>query len=45
MNNLLNLMNVSSFWQWVAKGCIIILAIILDSWTEKFFNKHLIKSV
>ena len=26
MNNLLNLMGVSSFWQWVAKGIIIILA-------------------
>lgn len=43
MNNLLNLMNVSSFWQWVAKGCIIILAIIMDAWTEQFFNRHLRK--
>ena len=39
MNNLLNLMGVSSFWQWVAKGLIIILAIVLDAQTDRFFNK------
>lgn len=39
MNNLLNLLNVSSFWQWVAKGCIIILAIILDVQTERILKK------
>lgn len=41
MNNFLNLMNVSSFWQWVAKGGIIILAIIMDAQTERFFNRRL----
>lgn len=40
MNNLLNLLNVPSFWQWVAKGCIIILAIILDVQTEKLIKKR-----
>lgn len=39
MNNLLNLMGVSSFWQWVAKGLIILFAIILDAQTDRFFNK------
>jgi ribose/xylose/arabinose/galactoside ABC-type transport system permease subunit len=37
--NLLNLMNVSSFWQWFAKGAIIILAIIIDSQSEKIISK------
>lgn len=41
MNNLLNLMGVSSFWQWVAKGCIIILAIIMDAQTERFLERRL----
>lgn len=41
MNNLLNLTGVSSFWQWVAKGCIIIIAILIDSKTEAFFQKRL----
>ncbi len=40
MNNLLNLAGVSSFWQNVAKGCIIILAILLDAQTEAFFNRR-----
>lgn len=40
IGNLLNLVNVSSFWQWFAKGCIIVLAIIMDSQTEKFFAKQ-----
>lgn len=39
MNNLLNLAGVSSFWQWFAKGCIIIIAIILDAQTEKILKK------
>ena len=43
MNNLLNLAGVSSFWQWVAKGLIIIVAIILDAQTERIFNKRLNK--
>lgn len=41
MNNLLNLTDVSSFWQWVAKGVIIILAILIDAKTEQFFQKRL----
>ncbi|MDD3212043.1 MAG: ABC transporter permease [Eubacteriales bacterium] len=42
MNNLLNLTGVSSFWQWFAKGCIIILAIFLDAQTENFLKKKTI---
>ena len=41
MSNLLNLVGVSSFWQYVAKGCIIILAILIDAKTEQFFQKRL----
>lgn len=37
INNSLNLGGVDAFWQWVTKGIIIILAIYLDSRTEKFF--------
>lgn len=40
ISNLLNLLGISSFWQWIAKGVIIILAIIMDAQTEKFFNKR-----
>lgn len=39
ISNLLNLLGISSFWQWVAKGVIIILAIFLDVQTENFFSK------
>lgn len=39
MNNLLNLTGVSSFWQWFAKGMIIILAIFLDAQTERFLKR------
>jgi len=39
IGNTLNLLNVSPFWQWVSKGLIIIIAIMLDSFTESFFNK------
>ncbi|NLO84794.1 MAG: ABC transporter permease [Clostridiales bacterium] len=39
MNNLLNLVGVSSFWQWFAKGCIIIIAIFLDAQTENFLKR------
>ena len=42
MNNLLNLTGVSSFWQWFAKGCIIILAIFLDAQTERFLKRKTI---
>lgn len=40
ISNLLNLLGISSFWQWVAKGIIIILAIMLDAQTEKFFDNR-----
>lgn len=30
LNNGLNLMNVSSFWQYVVKGCVILLAVFVD---------------
>lgn len=40
ISNLLNLAGVSSFWQWVTKGIIIIFAIFLDMKTESFFNKR-----
>ena len=30
LNNGLNLMNVNSFWQYVVKGCVILLAVYLD---------------
>ena len=39
MNNLLNLTGVSSFWQWFAKGRIIIIAIFLDAQTESFLKR------
>lgn len=39
ISNTLNLMGVSSFWQWIAKGSIIVIAIILDSQTEAYLNK------
>lgn len=42
MNNLLNLTGVSSFWQWFAKGCIIIIAIFLDAQTEKMLKRRTI---
>lgn len=38
ISNLLNLAGVSSFWQWLAKGIIIIIAIYVDKRTEMFFN-------
>ena len=34
INNLLNLMNVSSYWQQVVKGLIIAVAVILDVKTK-----------
>jgi ribose transport system permease protein len=39
INNFLNLAGVDAFWQWVAKGVIIILAIFLDSKTQMFFMR------
>lgn len=40
INNGLNLLNVSSFWQWVAKGVVIIIAILIDKLTEDFINRR-----
>jgi ribose/xylose/arabinose/galactoside ABC-type transport system permease subunit len=40
INNSLNLVGVDAFWQWVAKGVIIILAIYLDSKTQSFFKSR-----
>jgi ribose transport system permease protein len=40
INNSLNLVGVDAFWQWVAKGVIIILAIYLDSKTQSFFMRR-----
>ena len=44
INNMLNLLNVSTYWQWIAKGFIIILAIVLDALTEQFVNKQRAKA-
>ena len=35
INNTLNLLNVSSYWQQIIKGLIIAVAVILDVWTKK----------
>jgi ribose transport system permease protein len=40
ISNLLNLAGVSSFWQWFTKGTIIVVAIFLDSVTERFFQQR-----
>jgi inositol transport system permease protein len=34
INNILNLLNVSSYWQQIIKGLIIAVAVILDVWTK-----------
>lgn len=44
ISNVLNLMNIGSFWQWCAKGVIIVLAILLDAQSEKFFNRQRVKA-
>jgi ribose transport system permease protein len=35
MNNGLTILGLSSFWQYVAKGIVIVLAVILDKWRQK----------
>ena len=35
LNNGLNLMNVNSFWQYVVKGVVILLAVFLDFWRNR----------
>lgn len=39
INNGLNLLNVSSYWQWISKGLVILFAMILDMQTTKILNK------
>lgn len=39
INNILNLMNVSSYWQQIIKGLIIAIAVILDVWTKSARGK------
>lgn len=39
INNMLNLMNVSSYWQQIIKGLIIAIAVILDVWTKSARSK------
>lgn len=39
INNILNLLNVSSYWQQIIKGLIIAIAVILDVWTKSARNK------
>ncbi len=39
INNILNLMNVSSYWQQIIKGLIIAIAVILDVWTKSARSK------
>ena len=35
INNNLNLLNVSSYWQQIAKGLIILVAVIIDVYTKR----------
>ncbi|WP_168879129.1 ABC transporter permease [Rhizobium sp. P28RR-XV] len=39
INNILNLMNVSSYWQQIIKGLIIAIAVVLDVWTKSARSK------
>ena len=40
INNSLNLLNVNAWWQWVAKGLLIVIAVVLDSVTEDLRKKN-----
>jgi len=35
MNNGLTILGLSSFWQYVAKGVVIVLAVMLDKWRQR----------
>ena len=35
MNNGLTILGLSSFWQYVAKGVVIVLAVLLDKWRQQ----------
>ena len=39
ISNGLNLLKVSSYWQMVSKGVIILVAVILDVYTERVFDR------
>ncbi len=45
INNILNLLSVNSNWQLVAKGAIILFAIILDSQSEKLLERQRLKEL
>ncbi len=45
INNILNLMSVNSNWQLVAKGAIILFAIILDAQSEKILERQRLKGL
>lgn len=44
ISNVLNLSGVDSFWQYVAKGLVILLAVFLDSVSDTFFKEQQRKS-
>jgi len=35
MNNGLTILGLSSFWQYVAKGAVIVAAVLLDKWRQQ----------
>lgn len=39
ISNGLNLMKVGNYWQTVAKGIIILVAVVLDIYTERLYDK------
>lgn len=45
ISNILNLMSVNSNWQWVAKGAIILFAVIIDSQSEKVLERQRIRAL
>lgn len=45
ITNMLNLMGVSPYFQWMSKGAIMIIAIILDSYGEVFFQRQRAKAI
>ena len=40
MNNGLTILGLSSFWQYVAKGVVIVLAVLLDKWRQQHNNAN-----
>ena len=43
ISNMLNLAGVSSFWQWVVSGVVIVFALLVDRGTDIFFKKRRIR--